>query len=386
MKKGREEHQWRGKHPDIDSGYAKSGQALAGQAIFPLVLVLTLVLGLIGVTFAGAGYIQSLLAGQRAFAEQARQAAASGVNDALIRIVRDRTWTNAGGYNVTSNGATATVTVQDSSTTTNRYRDEVLANTPTAYWRLGEPSGATAQDETVNNIDGTYSGATLGQAGALASDANTSVLFTAPGPQYVDIANFGTFTTMTVEAWVYRTGAVANRESIVSYKEGDPSNCGFVLGLNEDGVNQYPRIYVNVDGGWQFAERATAVPVSAWTHLAATYDGTNVVLYRNGTQVAITPAVGNMLQCTQGTRVGNRAPGPINYQFPGRIDEAAIYGSVLSADRIQTHYQAGIAAKTTTLRTITSTATVRNTTHGIRVTAELTSAGEVLIRSREELE
>ena len=344
-------------------------------------------MGLIGVTFAGAGYIQSLLAGQRAFAEQARQAAASGVNDALMRIVRDRTWTNAGGYQVTSNGATATVTVADSSTTQNRYRDEVLANNPVAYWRLGESSGATAQDETANNIDGTYSGPTLGQAGALNGDANTSVLFTAPGPQYIDIANFSTFTTVTVEAWVYRTGAVASRESIVSYKEGDPTNCGFVLGLNEDGVSQYPRIYVNVDGGWQFAEQATAVPVSAWTHLAATYDGTNVLLYRNGTQVAITPTVGNMLQCTQGTRIGNRAPGGAqNYQFPGRIDEVAIYGSALSADRIQTHYQAGIAAKTTTLRTITSTATVRNTTHGIRVIAELTSAGDVLIRSREELE
>src|SRR5437868_14403115 len=40
------------------------------------------------------------------------------------------------------------------------YRDTVLADAPTAYWRLGEsPPATTAADESVNNYDGTYQNA-----------------------------------------------------------------------------------------------------------------------------------------------------------------------------------------------------------------------------------
>lgn len=84
-----------------------------GQAIFPLVLVLTVVFGLIGVTFAGTSYLQSLLSSQRAFAEQALQATASGIDDALLRIARDKNWVSAG-YTIDVDGVIATVTVTES--------------------------------------------------------------------------------------------------------------------------------------------------------------------------------------------------------------------------------------------------------------------------------
>lgn len=91
-------------------GQARS--ASSGQAIFPLVLVLSAVFGMIAVTFAGVAYLQSLLSSQRAFAEQALQAATSGVDDALLRIARDRTWTQTGpGYTLAVDGITSTIDV-----------------------------------------------------------------------------------------------------------------------------------------------------------------------------------------------------------------------------------------------------------------------------------
>ncbi len=66
-----------------------SRNSSTGQAIFPLVLILTAVFGLIGVTFAGVAYLQTLLSSQRAFAEQALQASASGIDDALLRLARN---------------------------------------------------------------------------------------------------------------------------------------------------------------------------------------------------------------------------------------------------------------------------------------------------------
>jgi len=51
------------------------------------------------------------------------------------------------------------------------YRATVLADTPLAYWRLGETTGTVAHDETGNGHDGTYIGGyTLGQTGALTGD------------------------------------------------------------------------------------------------------------------------------------------------------------------------------------------------------------------------
>lgn len=87
------------------------GSPQRGQALFPLVLVLTALLGLIGVTLAGAGYAQSVVAAQRAFAEQAKQAAQAGVDDALLRIARNPAWRNPGGYALNLNGVQAVVTV-----------------------------------------------------------------------------------------------------------------------------------------------------------------------------------------------------------------------------------------------------------------------------------
>ena len=57
------------------------------------------------------------------------------------------------------------------------YVDEVRADNPTAYWRLGEASGTTAQEDD-NLYDGTYQNTpTLGVAGALVTDADTAVTF-----------------------------------------------------------------------------------------------------------------------------------------------------------------------------------------------------------------
>ena len=95
----------------------RSRNAQRGQAIFPLVLILTAVFGLIGVTFAGVAYLQSLLSSQRAFAEVALQAAASGVDDALLRIARDSTYRTTAlmppTYDLDVDGVTATVAVND---------------------------------------------------------------------------------------------------------------------------------------------------------------------------------------------------------------------------------------------------------------------------------
>src|SRR6202163_2124180 len=56
------------------------------------------------------------------------------------------------------------------------YSGTILADSPIAYWRLGETSGITAADASGHGNAGTYTGAagayTLGQPGALFGDAD----------------------------------------------------------------------------------------------------------------------------------------------------------------------------------------------------------------------
>jgi hypothetical protein len=103
-----------------------------------------------------------------------------------------------------------------------------------------------------------------------------------------------------------------------------------VLCLNEDGTSEYPRIWTQVNGGWKAAESPVGVAQGAWTHLIGTYDGANITLYVNGTQVAQTAASGTMTNTgSQTTGIGARASLDGNW-FPGLIDDVRIYDRPLT--------------------------------------------------------
>ena len=57
------------------------------------------------------------------------------------------------------------------------YRDDVLSDSPSGYWRLGEASGVFAADSAGPNTGSYLNGPLLGRPGALGSDADTAVQF-----------------------------------------------------------------------------------------------------------------------------------------------------------------------------------------------------------------
>ncbi|HQJ10240.1 MAG TPA: tandem-95 repeat protein [Anaerolineae bacterium] len=148
----------------------------------------------------------------------------------------------------------------------------------------------------------------------------------------VALPNWGTFTNVTVSAWVKRTGGTGARETIVSYKEA--AGCGLTLSLNENKTGHYPRIWVKVGGSWKYAEQAVTVPLNTWVHLAATYDGATLRLYRDGRLVASTAVAGSMAQCSGASAVGSRSDG-VNHRFPGIIDDVRMFDRALSADTLR---------------------------------------------------
>lgn len=207
---------------------------------------------------------------------------------------------------------------------------------PVAYYKLDEPNTAGVAVDTMGGSSGTYVGPPTVSTGVppAITYVNPNCLDLNGTGQCVRVDSFGSFDKFTVSVWIYRTGATAQRESIVSYKEGNGVNKGFVLCLNDAGNTQYPRIFVQVNGTWRYAESATAVPLNTWTHIAASYDGTDIKLYVDGVLVATANWPGAMTNDQdQYCVIGARADSTSNF-FPGRIDDVRFYDHALSLNEI----------------------------------------------------
>lgn len=79
---------------------------------------------------------------------------------------------------------------------------------------------------------------------------------------------------------------------------------------------------------------STSNPVNAWTHVAMTYDGTRLVLYVNGLQVATNPAGGTIQSTASPLWIGGNTP--YGEFFRGVLDDVRVYNRALTPTEIQT--------------------------------------------------
>ena len=145
-------------------------------------------------------------------------------------------------------------------------------------------------------------------------------------------------TAFTVEAWAYPTGGQGTFRSIVTSRDYAPGAAkGYVLYAAPDNTWQ---LWTGA-GGWNVVYGPPIV-LNQWTHLVGTYDGTTLRLYVNGVLVS-SNAVTYTQNTTRPLRIaaGRTEDTPAQYFLPGRVDEVAVYGSALSAARVQAHYDAG---------------------------------------------
>jgi hypothetical protein len=242
-------------------------------------------------------------------------------------------------YRVASTGAGGASspysdTAQASTTAPATYKGTVLSDRPLSYWRLDDTSGTVAGDATVAN-PGTYVGSpTLGVAGLIASEpADDAVSFNGSTSD-VRIGQAGAldFTTaLTFEAWISPSSLppAGTPRSILS-KPGS-----FALGLN----GSAPTFTILELGlhNTVSAPQGTLAPGGVY-HLVGTYDGSEERLYVNGAQVAAAALAGSPEQSLGGMHIGSW-DGASEF-FAGTIDEAAVYPSALSPERIAAHYAA----------------------------------------------
>jgi hypothetical protein len=208
------------------------------------------------------------------------------------------------------------------------YREIILADRPSNYWRLNEPSGTSAVD-LVAGANGTISGGvTLNQPGALA-DGDKAMAFNGTDGKIQTVASVAIPLVCTIELWVKILSGSAGRVMIDSRSIG-AGNTVVLYITDATGT-------VTIASAVGTVTTTRGVTDGAWHHLVCVLTGTTGRWYLDGT-----PDLPVLLaRSTPGT-------GPISFacdqvtagEWPGSLDEVAIYPSALTPAQILAHYQA----------------------------------------------
>ena len=213
------------------------------------------------------------------------------------------------------------------------YTETVQADSPIAYWRLGETSGASAADSSGHGHTGSYeNGVTLGVPGALSGDPNKAARFDGnkgdvSASDSPDLRLNGSW---TIEFWARQITFVGTAPGILD--KGTPGNSSdYSITADSNGALTFERNNKQVSTG-------NGALTSSYRYFAITYDGSRVRWYVNGVLTA-TAAV--TFQNGGSSHPFAIAKG-VSHDFAhDDIDEVALYASSLSASRVAAHYTAG---------------------------------------------
>lgn len=196
---------------------------------------------------------------------------------------------------------------------------EVLADSPVAYWPMNDASGLP-QDASGNgnNMTAVSGSPTYGNPGPVLEPT-----ISYPSTAYHERAVVSVATTnITVEMWVYRDG---NASSDI-FRHGTTSG-----GFEIEYTSTAGAFRTNLPGVGTLGSIGT-IDANTWTHIALQRGATTWVGYING--------------CVSNSSVGSASPGTPNGNSrvvgagatEHRFAHVAFYDSLLTPQRIATHY------------------------------------------------
>ncbi|MGY1727480.1 PKD domain-containing protein [Geodermatophilus sp. SYSU D01062] len=274
-----------------------------------------------------------------------------------------------------NSGSWASGTVSAGTTLARGYVEMARADGAQSLWSLGNTGFAMDQvggyDLTVNG------GVTRGQAGALAGDGDTAAALNGAGGLAATSIQAQAPQTFSLEAWV-NTRTTAGGVVV----EFGNRNSG--IAPAHDRLVYFDRAGRLNFGVWQNANKIVTSPRAyndgRWHHVVATFRAGSMLLYVDGTQVAARSDV-LMGEPSNGYwRIG----GGYSWEFAGdswfngRVDEVAVYQSVLPADRVAQHFAAGSSGDVPNLPpTAAFTGTTTDLTVALDASASADSDGTV---------
>lgn len=146
-----------------------------------------------------------------------------------------------------------------------------------------------------------------------------------------DFVNLGTSvstalngtTALTLEAWINPSALNGWNNIITDY---DGAYHKFLFRVRNNNNIQF---WVNNTA----LNSSFTVPLNAWTHVAAVYDGANMYVYANGNLIASQAAPASIPSGSQQTNIGSRV-GSNTENFTGNIDDLRVWNIARTAEQI----------------------------------------------------
>ena len=207
-----------------------------------------------------------------------------------------------------------------------------IADPMVGHWKADEESGTTLFDASGAGNDATVFGDTTWIAGKIGN----AVQFDGTG-DYATVPDNPTVDNMrrsiTMATWVYPEKV--DTQYLIRKATFDAFD-GYELSLSTGGTTGqvfFVRFNQDSNANTYRLNSTTMYPINEWTHVAATYDGTDIRLYVNGvlnnTMAADVTIASNDLPLSIGAESdGFRA-------LQGAMDDIRLYGRALSAAEIQ---------------------------------------------------
>jgi hypothetical protein len=202
---------------------------------------------------------------------------------------------------------------------------------PVSWW--------TANGDAKDSVDGNPGALTNG---ATLTNGKIGSAFSFDGVNdYIQVGNKTSLKmtdAVTVEAWIYPTGAGSDPSSggIIVNKEGEYEIARFADGTIRWAV-------ANSGITWTFVNTGFVAPLNQWTHIALSYGDGSVRTFANGALVHTrtynsSSTLGDAHVGQEDFRIGGRQSSCCNQYFRGSIDEVKVYNRTRSASEIQNSF------------------------------------------------
>lgn len=214
-----------------------------------------------------------------------------------------------------------------------------------ARWSFEEGTGVTVEDSSPNNNEGNIENAVYSSDSP--DGSNHSLSFMAPTDR-VDAGNLDIYSNeVSFTFWAYLNSYTVSDARFVSKAEGqyDVDHFWMLSTLNDSKFRF--RLQTSVGGTSTLISQTGELLLNEWVFLTATYDGTEMKIYKNANLIASMPKTGTiMTDPFVDVALGNQpssATGGTRH-LDGKIDEMRIYSCALNQSQINQIYQSNYAA------------------------------------------
>ncbi|PIZ97837.1 MAG: hypothetical protein COX79_00735, partial [Candidatus Levybacteria bacterium CG_4_10_14_0_2_um_filter_36_16] len=204
----------------------------------------------------------------------------------------------------------------------------------------GNGSTLSLTDSTAYANNGSNSGTTaaVGKIGGAVEMSGVNQIYT-----IADKAQFKSLTALSIEVWGYldasdTTGYFFLTKNVNDVTPADPYEDFAFFG--DATLNTMFRLSSSPTTGWTDNTQAAGyMPITTWTGLVATYDGSTMRTYKNGSVSATTTSISRTTGVnTNPLRVGDFGPAGYAYDYNGKMDEMRMSNIARSGTWLSTQY------------------------------------------------